>query len=93
MKLNLTLGSWLLFGLSVVLWLLLTLFESMLVGMSLVVERLIAFLLLVLPAAIGVVLGTISLARREKRAWLAIAGILLNTLFGFFQLMVILFAG
>jgi len=93
MKLNLAVGSLLLFCLSVVFWLLLTLFESALVGMSLRGERLIAFLLLVVPASIGILLGIMSLARREKSAWLSITGIILNALFGIFQLMVILFAG
>lgn len=93
MRQNLAVGSLLLFGLSVVLWILLTLFESALVGITLGAERLLAFLLLVVPAVIGILLGIASLARHEARAWLAITCIVLNTLFGFFQLMVILFAG
>lgn len=93
MRQNLAVGSLLLFGLSVVLWILLTLFESALVGITLGAERLLAFLLLVVPAVIGILLGIMSLARHEKRPWLAIPGIVLNVLFGFFQLMVILFAG
>lgn len=93
MKLKLAVASLILFGLSVVLWVLLTLFESALAGMSLGMERLITFLLLVLPAAIGVLLGVMSLMRKEGRMWLAIVGIVLNGLFGLFQLLVILFAG
>lgn len=93
MKRNLLRGSFILFGLSILLWLAITIFESSLVGISFATERLITFLLLVLPAAIGAVLGTMSLVRKEGRAGLAITAILLNVLFALFNLMIILFAG
>jgi hypothetical protein len=93
MKLSLATGSLILFGLAVVLLITLTVFESALVGMSPRGERIISLLGLVLPAATGTVLGVISLMRREGRAWLAIVSILLNTLFGLFHLMIVLFAG
>jgi len=93
MKLNLASGSLLLFALSVILWVLLTLFESALVGMSLTTERVISFLLLVLPAGSGVVLGIMSLTRRDRSAWPAVAGVLLNGLFAAFHLMILTFAG
>lgn len=93
MKLSLATASLILFGLSILLLILLTLFESTLLGMSPEAERVISLSGLVLPSAIGAVLGGMSLMRKEGRAWLAVAGILLNTLFALFHLMVILFAG
>jgi hypothetical protein len=56
-------------------------------------ERLATFLMLVLPAAIGAGLGVLSLARAEGRAWMAVSGIVLNTIFALFHLMILLFAG
>ena len=85
--------SLILFGLSVIFWLGLTLFESALAGTSLATERVITFLLLVLPAGIGTVLGIMSLLRKEGRAWLAITAIILNALFALFHVLIILFAG
>jgi len=82
-----------LFGASVVLLVALTLFESVLVGMSLGIERLVTFLLLILPAGIGAILGALSLLRKEGRIWLAVTGVVLNTLFALFHLMIVLFAG
>jgi hypothetical protein len=93
MKLSLAAGSLILFGLALVLLILLTLFESALLGMSPEAERIISLLGLVLPAVVGAALGVMSLARREGRVGLAIIGIVLNTLFALFHLMVILFAG
>ena len=93
MKLSLATVSFILFGLSVLFLILLTLFESAFLGVSPGVERTISLLGLVLPSAIGVVLGVMSLTRREGRVGLAIMGIVLNTLFALFHLMVILFAG
>jgi len=93
MKMSLAGGSLLLFGLSVILLLALTLFESALTGLSIGTERIITFLLLVLPAGVGAVLGAASLTRKQGRAWLAITGILLNTLFALFHFIIILFAG
>jgi hypothetical protein len=93
MRRNLAGISLLLFGLSIVFLLALTLFESALVGMSPGAERLLSFLLLVVPAGVGVILGVISLTRREGQAWLAIAGIVLNALYALFHLLVLLFAG
>ncbi|RPJ25604.1 MAG: hypothetical protein EHM33_14035 [Chloroflexi bacterium] len=74
MKLGLISKSLLLFGLSVFLWVVLTLFESALVGMSLTTERVVTFLCLVLPAGLGSVLGWTSLVRKDGRAWRAVAG-------------------
>ena len=93
MKRNLLRGSYILFGLSILFWLAITLFESSLVGTSFATERLITFLLLVLPAAIGAVLGTLSLVRKDGRAGLSITAIILNAMFALFNLMIILFAG
>ncbi|HSJ89200.1 MAG TPA: hypothetical protein VK909_18455 [Anaerolineales bacterium] len=90
-----SLATWsiLLFGLSLVCWLALTLFESLLVGTSLVAQRAITFVLLVLPGTIGVLLGIMSLVRKEGKAWLAILSIVLNTVFALFNFMIVLFAG
>ena len=93
MKRSLASLSLFLFGLSVVFLVLSTLFESALVGISTTAERIITFSLLVLPAVIGAVLGALSLAQKEASSWLAITGIVLNTLFALFHLMIILFAG
>jgi len=82
-----------LLGLSVLLLVLLTALESALTGMPPLMERLATFLMLVLPAAVGAVLGVLSLARAEGRAWMAVSGIVLNTIFALFHLMIILFAG
>jgi len=92
-KRNLASVSLILFGLSVTVLLLWTLFESALVGMSTVTERIVTLSLLVLPAGFGAVLGVISLWHKEGQAWLGITGIILNTLFAVFHLMVVLFAG
>ena len=93
MKLILAGKSLSLFGLSIILLIALTLFESTLVRTSLNVERLITFLLFVLPAGAGTVLGVMSLVRREGWMWMAVIGIVMNGLFALFHLMVVLFAG
>jgi hypothetical protein len=93
MKRSLAGISLILFGLSVIFLVAWTLFESALPGMSTMTERIITFSLLVLPAGIGAVLGVMSLTYKEGRMWLAITGILLNTLFAFFHLLIVFFAG
>lgn len=85
--------SLLLFGLSCVFLILLTLFEGILSGISTSVERVISFLILVLPGVVGVILGILSLIRKDSQRWLAALGILLNALFALFQIFVISFAG
>ena len=92
---NLSLGSksMSLFGLSIILLLLLTLFDSVLAGLSISVERVIGLLLLVLPASTGVVFGIMGVWRKETKLWMAYLGVLLNGLFALFQLFVISFAG
>lgn len=90
---KLAVASLVLFGISVILLALLTLFESVLVGISPDAERLITFLFLVWPAGLGAILGVMSLVHQEGRIWLAIAGIILNTFFAIFHLMIVLFAG
>jgi hypothetical protein len=85
--------SLILFGVSVSFLIALTVFESALAGMSVATERILTFSVLVLPAAIGAVVGVMSLLHREGRAWMAVAGILLNTLFALFHLSLLLFAG
>jgi hypothetical protein len=82
-----------LFLLSVIFLILLTLFESSLAGLSLAAERLLSMLLLVLPVGIGVALGILSIIHKEPKPWIAILGILLNTLFALFHIFVISFAG
>ena len=84
--------SILLFGLSILFLVLLTLFDSSLSALSFTEQRVIGFLLLVLPGIAGIVYGVVSLKRKEK-PWVAILGILLNSLFALFQLFVISFAG
>lgn len=93
MKMSLGAKSLAFFGLSVLFLVLLTLFESLLSGMSLTAERVISALLLVLPGVIGIVLGILSLSRKELRVWVAILGVILNALFVLFQTAVLFFAG
>jgi hypothetical protein len=93
MKLSLGTQSILLFILSLLFLFLLTLFESSLSGLSLTAERIISALLLVLPGVIGMVLGIMGILRKEPRVWVAILGLILNTLFVLFQTAVLLFAG
>jgi hypothetical protein len=93
MKQSLAGVSLVLFGVSVVFLLVWTLFESRLVGMSTSAERIITFALLVLPAGVGAVIGLMSLMQKEGQRWLAVAGILLNTLFALFHTLIVLFAG
>jgi len=92
---NLSLGakSIFMFGLSVIFLILLTLFESSLLGLSIAAERVISLLLLVLPGIVGIVYGVLSIARKELKLWVAILGISLNALFALFHLLVISFAG
>lgn len=85
--------SILLFGISVLLLILLTVAESALVGTSQTVQRIITLVALVLPALIGIVFGILSFSRKEGRTGLAVAGIILNALFALFHLALVLFAG
>ena len=93
MKRSLATVSLIIFGLSALFLLVWTMSESAFVGMSAVAERVVTFALLVLPAAIGAVLGVLSLVRQEGQKGLAITGILLNTLFAAFHLLLVSFAG
>ena len=92
---NMSLGakSLALFAVSVLFLILITLFESSPSGMSLTAEKVFSALLLVLPGAIGIVLGVLGLLRKESGRWMAVLGILLNALFALFQILVISFAG
>lgn len=81
------------FGLSLLFLVLLTLFESSLLGLSVTAERILSVLLLVVPALIGVVLGFLGIRGREDRLWMSVLGIILNALFALFHLLVISFAG
>ncbi|HZM23173.1 MAG TPA: hypothetical protein VFC02_15595 [Anaerolineales bacterium] len=93
MKMSLGAKSLALFVLSLLFLVLLTMFESLLSGMSLTAERVISALLLVLPGVIGIVFGILSLIRKEPRVWVAILGVILNALFVLFQTAVLFFAG
>jgi hypothetical protein len=93
MKLSLGVQSLLSFLVSVLLLVLLTLFESSLTGLSLTAERIISLLLLVLPALLGIVFGIGSIVRKESRRWIGILGITLNAIFALFHLFLLSFAG
>ena len=93
MKRSLAIVSLLLFGLSILFLFAWTVSESAFVGLSASAERIITFALLVLPAGIGAVLGVMSLIQREGKAGLAITGIVFNTLFALFHLLIVVFAG
>ena len=90
---NLGAKSLALFAVSVFLLILLTLFESLLLNLSITGERILSFLLLVLPTVIGVVLGVLGIRAREDKSWLSVLGIVLNALFAIFHLFVLSFAG
>lgn len=85
--------SILLFVISLAMLWILTLFESFLTGLTVNMERLLSALVLILPAAAGVVFGILSLRRREPKPWIAIAGIFLNASFAIFNALVLAFAG
>jgi hypothetical protein len=93
MKPGLAGGSLLLLALSILSLVMLTAFESAFMGMSIELERIITFVLLVLPAVAGAALGMLSLRRREGWTGLAITGLVLNTLFALFFLALLSLAG
>jgi len=92
---NLSLGakSIVLFALSVLFLILLTVFESSLSALSLTAERAISVLLLVLPAVLGLVFGIRGISAKEPKPWVAILGVLLNALFALFFIFLLSFAG
>lgn len=93
MNLNFGMRSIVSFAASVLFLVLLTLFEPSLINVSLRTERMISFLLLVLPGVIGIVFGVLGIVRKESKRWIAYMGILLNSLFALFHLFVLSFAG
>ena len=93
MRLSHAARSLVMFIVSVVFFVLLTVFESSLSGIPLSAERIITGLLLVLPPIIGVIFGILSLLRREENRWRAIGGILLNGVFALFHILLLGFAG
>ena len=92
---NLSFGakSMIAFVLSVLFLILLTLFESLLSGVSAATERGISLAFLVLPGVIGVVYGILAVRHKESKIWVAYLGILLNGLFALFHIFVLSFAG
>jgi len=92
MNFSLGIKSVFMFLLSILFLILITLFDSSLAGLSMATQRIISFVLLVLPGIAGVIYGIVSIRHKEK-TWIAILGILLNALFALFQLFVISFAG
>jgi hypothetical protein len=48
-------------------------------------ERVISFMLLVLPGTAGVVFGTLIMTKNEPRKWITIAGVFLNGAFALFM--------
>jgi hypothetical protein len=93
MKWSFAAASLALFVVSILFLFLLTLFESSLTNMSVAAERLVSAILLVLPGVIGVILGVMSVLRKEAKRWMALLGILLNALFALFHVVVLAFAG
>ena len=93
MKLTFGAKSLIVFGISILFLILITVFESLLSGFSNTAERILSLVLLVAPDIIGVVIGVLGVLRKEPRLWMAYLGILLNGLFALFQLLVISFAG
>ena len=93
MALGLGVKSILLFVLSCVFLLVLTILESLLSGLSLTTERIITAILLILPGLVGIIFGAMSLRRKELPRWVAILGILLNGGFVLFHVFLLAFAG
>ena len=93
MKRSLASISMFLFGLSVFFLLGWTFLESAFVGLSTFTERIAAFSLLVLPAGIGALIGVLSLRHKEGQSTLAVTGIIANTIFAVFHLLIVLLAG
>lgn len=81
------------FIVSVVFFVLLTMFEASLIGLPLTAEQTITGLLLVLTPIIGVIFGLLSLLRKEENRWRAIVCILLNGIFALFHIFLLGFAG
>ena len=93
MKFSSGVKSMILFMLSFVFLLLLTLFETSLAGLSVARERIISLLLLVLPGVTGVVYGVMGVIRKEPKAWVAYIRIVFNVPFVLFHLFILSFAG
>jgi len=93
MRLSLGAKSLVLFVISLLSLMLLTLFESSLTDLSPAVERVISVLFFVLPGVIGIVFGIMSILRNETKRWMAYLGILLNALFALFHIFVLSFSG
>ena len=93
MKLSLGAKSIILFVLSALFLILLTLFESSLAGLSLTAERILSLLLLIVPASVGTIFGVLSILRKESRRWMGVLGTLLNVLFALFHILLLSFAG
>jgi hypothetical protein len=93
MKLSLSAASLLLFSISLLILVFLTTFESSLPDMSIDTERAISAVFLLLPVVFGLVLGILSLFRREAKRWMAVLGIVLNGIFACFHAFLLSFAG
>ena len=93
MRLSLGAKSLVLFVISLLSLMLLTLFESSLTDLSPAVERIISVLFFVLPGVIGIVFAVMSILRNETKRWMAYLGILLNALFALFHIFVLSFSG
>lgn len=93
MKWSFAAKSLTLFVISIFFLVFLTLFESLLIGMSGTAERFLSATLLVLPGIVGIMFGALSLRRNEMKSGMAIAGITLNALFAMFHILVLSFAG
>ncbi len=93
MNLSLGMKSIALFIITIIILVLLTLFESFLAGLSPTMERILSAVLLVLPALAGVILGVMSLTRKESKPWVAVIGIALNGLSALFHVFLLSFAG
>lgn len=93
MNLSLAAKSLVLFGVSILFLVVLTLFESSLVNLPDMAERLISAFLLIVPTVAGVLFGALSLRQKEMKTGTAITGILLNALFALFHIFVLSFAG
>ncbi len=67
--------------------------DRTLAAVSLTIQRWIVVVALVLPAALGTVMGILALRHRDGPRWLALIGILINGLLAFFYIALVGIAG
>lgn len=93
MKLTFGVKSTLLFLTTVLILVLLSMFETYFIRAPIMMERIMSIVLLVLPGVIGIVYGVMGIVRKEPKMWIAVLGVLLNGLSVMFYIFLLSFAG